>query len=89
VRPVHASLDTRLRPVCDLSGHQQGEEVAIRYALGFGTLREIGVQPAHRRQVESAQQPVEVDRGRGDGGHAPAARVRASCVRTYSAPMAP
>ena len=57
--------------------------------LGFGALRELGVEPPHRRQMQPAQQPVEVDRGRGDGGHAPAAIVRASCVRTYSAPMAP
>src|SRR5437899_9867268 len=89
VRPVHASLDTRLRPVRDLFGHQQGEEVAIRQALGFRALGELGIEPAHRRQMQPAQEPVEVDRRRGDGGHAPVAMVRASCVRTYSAPTAP
>ena len=74
----------------DLFGHQDGEELAVAEAVLLGPVGEIRVEPADCRQVQSAQQGVEIDGG-GRGSHDVAAWAgarRASWVTTYSAPIA-
>ena len=89
VGPMHAPLDAGLRAVRDLLGHQQPEKLAIRHALGFRALGELGIEPAHGGQMQAAQEALEIDGGGDVSRHAPAARTHASWVRMYSAPMAP
>ena len=66
-----------------------GEEIAIAEALALGTLGEFRIQAPHRRQVQAAEEGVEVDgRRRRHRAATVRARPRASWGRTYSAPTA-
>jgi len=86
---MHAALNPRLRPMGDFLGHEHGEELAVGQALAFGAVGELGIEPPHGRQVQPAEQSIEVQGGR-RVRHAPAtAGRRVSCRRTYSAPIAP
>ena len=55
------ALDAGLATVGDFLGHQGGEEVAVRQAFGLRLDAELGIEPADGRQVEPAQEAVEVE----------------------------
>ena len=64
-----AALDPGLRAMGNFLGHQQGEVVAVRHAVALGAVGQVGIEPADGRQVQAAQEAVEVEGGRKRGAH--------------------
>src|SRR2546427_2518629 len=86
--PGAHSADARLRTMRDFLGHQDGEVITVRHVLALGAGGEVGIEAPHGGQMQPSQERVEIDGRR--GRHALTSTVVvASCVRTYSAPMAP
>src|SRR5213593_3089413 len=69
------TLDARLSAVRDLLGDQGGEEVTVGLVFGLGALFALGVEPAHRRQMQTSEHAVEIERVHQATSLASAARV--------------
>ena len=64
VGAADAPLNARLGAMRDLLGHEQGEKVAIAHPFLLGALGQIGIEAPYRRQVQSPQECIDIDRGR-------------------------
>ncbi len=60
----HRAFDPRLGAVGDFLGDERGEELAVGHLLGLRPHAQLGIEAPNRREVEAAQESIEVDRGR-------------------------
>ena len=57
---AHRALDAGLGAMGDLLGDQRGEEVAVGLVLTLGPELALGIEPAHRGQMETPEHAVEI-----------------------------